>query len=45
LKRGRTLGTFTKAELPREEMIHMMSGGEELERLEHELREVRGQEG
>lgn len=39
LKRGKTLGTFTKAELPREEMIRMMSGGEELERLEHELRE------
>jgi simple sugar transport system ATP-binding protein len=43
LKRGRTLGTFTKAELSREEMIHMMSGGEELERLENELREVREQ--
>ena len=39
LKRGRTLGTFTKAELPRDEMIRMMSGGEELEKLEDELRE------
>lgn len=39
LKRGRTLGTFTKAELSREEMIRMMSGGDELEKLEHELRE------
>lgn len=39
LKRGRTLGTFTKQELPREEMIRLMSGGDELERLEHELRE------
>jgi len=39
LKRGRTLGTFTKKELPRDEMIRMMSGGEELEALEHELRE------
>jgi simple sugar transport system ATP-binding protein len=39
LKRGKTLGTFTKSELPREEMIRMMSGGEDLERLEHELRE------
>ncbi len=39
LKRGRTLGTFTKAELPRDEMIRMMSGGEELEKLEHELAE------
>jgi len=44
LKRGRTLGTFTKAELSREEMIHMMSGGEELEKLEHELREFRAQQ-
>ncbi|MCC6615853.1 MAG: sugar ABC transporter ATP-binding protein [Anaerolineae bacterium] len=39
LKRGRTLGTFTKDDLPRDEMIRMMSGGEELEALEHELRE------
>jgi simple sugar transport system ATP-binding protein len=39
LKRGKTLGTFTKAELSREEMIRMMSGGDELEKLEHELRE------
>lgn len=38
LKRGRTLGTFTKAELSRDEMIRMMSGADELEALEHELR-------
>jgi simple sugar transport system ATP-binding protein len=43
LKRGHTLGTFTKAELSREEMIRMMSGGEELENLEHELRRFREQ--
>ena len=42
LKRGRTLGTFTKEQLPRDEMIRMMSGGEELEALEHELREFAG---
>ncbi len=42
LKRGKTLGTFTKAELTREEMIRMMSGGDELEKLEHELREFSG---
>ena len=41
LKRGRTLGTFTKDELPREEMIRMMSGGEELEQLEDELQHYR----
>jgi simple sugar transport system ATP-binding protein len=44
LKRGRTLGTYTKAELSRDEMIHMMSGGDELEKLEHELREFREQQ-
>ena len=39
LKRGRTLGTFTKEELPREEMVRMMSGADELEAMAHELRE------
>jgi simple sugar transport system ATP-binding protein len=39
LKRGQTVGTYTKNELAREAMIHMMSGGDELENLEHELRE------
>lgn len=42
LKRGRTLGTFTKSEIAREQMIRMMSGVEELENLEHELRESSG---
>jgi simple sugar transport system ATP-binding protein len=44
LKRGRTLGTYTKTELSREEMVAMMSGVDELERLEHELREFRDQD-
>jgi len=44
LKRGKTLGTFTKGDLSREEMIRMMSGGDELEKLEHELREFSGDE-
>ncbi len=39
LKRGQTLGTYTKREISREEMIHLMSGGDELNNLEHELRE------
>jgi len=39
LKRGRTLGTFTKDEMPREEMVRMMSGQDELEALTHELSE------
>lgn len=41
LKRGRTLGTFTKEELPREEMVRMMSGQDELEALTHELKEFK----
>ncbi len=40
LKRGRTLGTFTKDELSREEMIRLMSGADELEAISHELEEI-----
>ncbi len=43
LKRGRTLGTFPKGDLSREDMIQMMSGSDELEKLEHELQMVREQ--
>jgi simple sugar transport system ATP-binding protein len=44
LKRGKTLGTYAKAELPREEMIRMMSGADELEALEHELQALNDQQ-
>jgi simple sugar transport system ATP-binding protein len=37
LKRGRTLGIWTKDELSREDMIRSMSGADELEALSHEL--------
>ena len=40
LKRGKTLGIWTQDEISREEMIHSMSGAEELEALTHELDEV-----
>lgn len=40
LKRGKTLGTYTKDELTRDEMIRMMSGGDDLEQLEHELQQM-----
>ncbi|MCX7671485.1 MAG: sugar ABC transporter ATP-binding protein, partial [Anaerolineae bacterium] len=40
LKRGRTLGVWTKAELSREDMIRSMSGAEELEALESELGQI-----
>jgi simple sugar transport system ATP-binding protein len=39
LNRGRSLGTFAKPELSREELTSMMAGGEELETLSHELAE------
>jgi simple sugar transport system ATP-binding protein len=39
LNRGRSYGTFTKAELSREDLVQMMAGGRELEELSHELDE------
>ncbi|GHO79813.1 sugar ABC transporter ATP-binding protein [Ktedonobacter sp. SOSP1-85] len=39
LNRGRSQGTFTKAEISRNEVVSMMAGGEELEELSHELAE------
>jgi simple sugar transport system ATP-binding protein len=40
LNRGRSYGTFTKAEISREAVVAMMAGGEELEALSHELTEL-----
>jgi simple sugar transport system ATP-binding protein len=37
LDRGHMVGTFQKAELPREQLLKLMGGGEELDRLGHEL--------
>lgn len=39
LKRGTTIGTYTKDQMSRDEMIQRMSGADELQNLEHELRE------
>ncbi len=39
LNRGRTLGTFAKEEISREQLLHMMAGGRELEELSAELAE------
>ena len=39
LNRGRSMGTFAKSEITREELTSMMAGGEELEALSHELAE------
>jgi simple sugar transport system ATP-binding protein len=44
LKRGKTLGTYAKADIQLDALIRLMSGGEELEKLTHELREI-GQVG
>lgn len=39
LNRGRSMGTFAKTEISREQLTSMMAGGEELEELGHELDE------
>lgn len=39
LNRGKTLGTHTKTSITREELLHMMAGGKELEQLSAELDE------
>jgi simple sugar transport system ATP-binding protein len=39
LNRGKTLGTFTKDQITREELLNMMAGGKELEQLGAELEE------
>jgi simple sugar transport system ATP-binding protein len=38
LKRGRSLGSFDKADITLEELTRQMAGGAELEALQHELR-------
>jgi simple sugar transport system ATP-binding protein len=39
LNRGRSYGTFAKAEISREVLVGLMAGGEDLETLTHELAE------
>ena len=41
LDRGQSYGTFLKEEISREEVLHMMAGGEDLEELTHELEEFK----
>jgi simple sugar transport system ATP-binding protein len=41
LNRGRSLGDFAKAEITRDELVRLMSGGAELEQLSHELESIR----
>lgn len=42
LNRGRTLGTFRKEDISREEVLDMMAGGQELDALSAELEEFAG---
>jgi simple sugar transport system ATP-binding protein len=37
LKRGRSLGTYTRQDISREEVVRLMSGADELDALSHEL--------
>ena len=39
LNRGRSLGTYLKSEVSREDVLEMMAGGQELEALSAELEE------
>jgi simple sugar transport system ATP-binding protein len=41
LNRGRSIGTYAKAELDRQELVRQMAGGSELVELEHELESLR----
>ena len=40
LNRGRSMGTFKKSDISREKLLSMMAGGEELNKLEVELKEM-----
>ena len=40
LNRGESLGTFTKEEIDRQELVRLMAGGRELAELEHELERI-----
>jgi simple sugar transport system ATP-binding protein len=43
LNRGRSLGSFTKSEIDRQELVRLMAGGRELAELEHELEGFRAE--
>ena len=40
LNRGKSLGTYEKKNITREKLLSMMAGGEELDKLEVELKEM-----
>src|SRR5437870_8386560 len=43
LNRGRSIGTYAKAELDRQELVRQMAGGRELAELEHELEAIKAE--
>ena len=45
LDRGKMIGTFEKDELPKEELLKLMGGGAELDKLSHELEEYAAEVG
>jgi simple sugar transport system ATP-binding protein len=45
LKRGKMLGSYTKAETSLEQLTSLMAGGAELEALSHELQGISGEAG
>jgi simple sugar transport system ATP-binding protein len=40
LNRGRSLGSYTKSQITRDELVQLMAGGAELDQLSHELERV-----
>jgi simple sugar transport system ATP-binding protein len=43
LNRGKSLGTYEKSEIDRQELVRLMAGGRELAELEHELEAIRAE--
>jgi simple sugar transport system ATP-binding protein len=43
LNRGKSLGTYEKAQIDRQELVRLMAGGRELAELEHELEAIRAE--
>ena len=43
LNRGKSLGTFEKSQIDRQELVRLMAGGRELAELEHELEAIRAE--
>ena len=40
LNRGRSMGTYRKSEISRDEVVRIMSGGEDMEAMEREIADL-----